>query len=839
MVTALQSENLTFSGGKVKDAGKDLLIRVTGEFNSLDEVRALALASGSGGTVRLGEIAEVRDYHADSTGYAIYNDRPSVSFSLQKQTNGNTVSVSGAVKQALQKLQKELPPGVVIKTVTDQADLIQRSINTVYEDIILGTLLAMIIIYLFLRNWRSTVIISVTIPIALVSTFILMYFRHMTLNMLTLGGLSLGIGRMVDDAIVVLDNIYRHREEGLSAGEAASFGASEVTNAVVASTLTTVSVFLPVGFTQGIAAEIFMPMAMTVFSALMASLVVALSVTPLLASRFFARPLPPPIESPRGFRQKFVAGKWFDRLSQLYTSFLAKALRRRKLVLLVTVIIFVASLGLAGSVGMEFFPSSDEGQVSISIKLAKGTVLEETGRISDRVINLVKKQPEVKDIYLQVGSSGGSFLSTSSETPEAASITVKLADLKDRKRSSNDVAAALRQGLKDIAGAEFTVSTATGMGGTGSGSPIQLNVMGDDLTVLAKIAADLKKQVETVPGAVTVKSSLEEGRPQVEVIVDRERAAYYNLGAGQIGNTVAAAVSGKVATRYRVGGDEYDLRVRLDEASRQSLADLENLTIPAPTGAQVPLKQVAKLQQSLTPSTIARTDQERTASVTADLQGRPLGDVMNDIRAKLDAYNLPPGYTIDFGGEDEDMRETFASLGMAFIMAILLVYMIMAAQFESLLYPFVIMFAIPLSLTGVVLGLLISGRHFGVTAFVGFIMLSGIVLSNAIVLVDFINTLRRRGVPRQEAIIQAGGVRLRPIIMTALVTVLAMLPIGLALGEGSEFMAPMATAVIGGLITSTVLTLVVVPVIYTTLEDIRDFVLRRRGKAVKEDAAKA
>ncbi|MDN5347526.1 MAG: hydrophobic/amphiphilic exporter (mainly bacteria), family [Clostridia bacterium] len=828
VVQALQSENLTFSGGKLEDARRDLLIRVTGEFKSLDDIRQVALALPTGGTVRLGEIADVRDYHADRTSFALFNGQPSIGLSIQKQTTANTVAVSREVKKALKELKSELPPGVVIETVLDQADFIQKSINSIYQDIILGSILAMLIIFIFLRNLRSTLIIGITIPISLISTFVLMYFGHMTLNLITLGGLSLGIGRMVDDAIVVLDNIYRHRQEGMEASEAAAFGAGEVTNAVVASTLTTVAVFLPISFAQGLASQIFTPMALTVFSALMASLAVALSVTPMLASKVFAGRLPGEIVNPRNTWQKLMSGQWFDRLSEAYGRFLRWSLGRRQLVLAAAVIIFILSLLLLPLVGFEFFPASDQGELTVSINLAKGTVLEETSRVADRVVEIIQRQPEVKDIYLEIGSSGGTASFLGGETPEAANIQVTLVDLNARKRSAAEVAAAIRKEVAHIPGAEITVAAASFMRHGISGAPVQIDIHGEDFKVLEQLAAEVKKRVETVPGAVSVKSSLEEGRPQVEVVVDRERAAFYNLGAVQIGNTVAAAIQGKVATRYRVGGDEYDLRVRLEEASRQNLSDLENLTVPAPTGVQVPLKEVARLRLGTTPSTIERYNQDRVASVTADLQGRPLGEVMGDIRQKLADMKLPSGYYIDYTGETQQMMETFGDLSFVLIVAILLVYMIMAAQFESLLYPFVIMFAIPLSLIGVVLALLITGRHFGITAFIGVIMLTGIVLANAIVLVDFINILRQRGIPRLEAIVAAGKVRLQPILMTALTTILAMLPIAIGIGEGAELQSPMATAVIGGLLTSTVLTLVVVPVIYTVLEDVRDRILRRR-----------
>ncbi|MBE3580920.1 MAG: efflux RND transporter permease subunit [Thermoanaerobacteraceae bacterium] len=822
ILQALQMENTTFAAGKVEDAGKEVLVRVTGEFEDLDQIRQVTLTTPTGATVRLGDVAEVRDGQAERSGVALLDGRPSVGISIQKQTSGNTVAISRAVKKALQEMSSELPRGVVVEPVIDTAKYIESAINAIYRDMFVGSLLAMALILLFLRNIRSTLVIGLTIPVSVITTFVLLYFDRLTLNIITLGGLSLGIGRIVDDAIVVFDNIYRHRQLGEDPETAAINGSLEVANAVVAATLTTVAVFLPVAFIEGLASQLFTPMALVVAFSLLASLVVALTVTPMLAARILAGPLPREEETARDWRHAILSGAWLVRLSNFYRRVLVWSLGHRKGVLLLTAAIFLAGVALIPAVGVEFLPPADEGSISITVELPKGTLLSETQKVADRVVALVREEPEVKSIYQVVGGSGGQVQLLAGETPEMASINVTLVDLEERRRSSEEVAAAVREKVQKIPGAKITVTAVSALMSAGgmSQAPVQVDIHGEDLDTLKALSEEVRRAVAAVPGTTAVESSFTRGRPQVEVVVDREKAALFNLNAAQVGNTVATAVGGKVATRYRVGGDEYDVRVQLPAASRQDLADLENLLIPTPSGAQVPLKEVAEFRMSTTPTTINRYNQDRVASVTANITGRPLGDVMRDVAARVEQINLPPGYEIEYTGQNQMLLETFGQLGVALLMAVILVYMIMAAQFESLFDPFIIMFSIPVSLTGVVLALLLTGRTFSVTAFLGVIMLAGIVLSNAIVLVDYIKLLRRQGMPREEAILTAGATRLRPILLTAFTTILAMLPLAIGRGEGSEMEAPLATAVSGGLLASTVLTLVLVPVLYTVLEDL-------------------
>jgi len=828
VVQTLAGENTTFAAGKVEDAGKDVLVRVTGEFGSLEDIEKISLASPTGGTVRLKDIAEVKDTYAERTSLALLDGNPAVGLSIQKQAGANTVAISREVKKTIGEMAGSLPPGVKLEIIVDNAKYIEAAIQGIYRDMLLGSLLAMALILLFLRNVKSTLVIGLTIPVSVITTFVLLYFDHLSLNLITLGGLSLGIGRMVDDAIVVFDNIYRHRQLGEEPIPAAINGTGEVANAVVASTLTTIGVFLPVAFVEGLASQLFTPMAFTVALSLLASLAVSLTVTPMLAARILAGRLPGEEGTGRGLWRVLTSGSWLTSLTSMYRRLLKWSLNHRPAVVLFTLAVFIAGLALIPLVGIEFFPPSDEGTITINLELPKGTVLSETSQVAKKVVEMVREEPEVESIYEVVGGTTSHLGILSGETPEIASITVSLVDRKERQRSSEEVATALRKKLSKLPGVKVTVTAASGFERGGlTQAPVQVDIHGDDLATLRDLAEQVKQKVSQVPGTVGVESSFTQGRPQVEVVVDREKAALYNLSAAQIGNTVATAVGGKVATRYRVGGEEYDVRVQLPLSSRKNLMDLENLTVPSPLGMQVPLKEVARFEIDTTPSTINRYNQERVASVTANISGRPLGDVMEDIRKSLSELKLPPGYRFEFTGQNKMMMEAFGQLGVALVMAILLVYMIMAAQFESLFYPFIIMFSIPISLTGVVLALLLTGRTFSVTAFLGVIMLAGVVLSNAIVLVDYVNLLRRRGLPREEAILEAGATRLRPILLTAFTTILAMFPLALGLGEGAEMQAPLATAVSGGLLVSTLLTLVFIPVLYTLLEDFGAKLFRR------------
>ncbi len=833
IVQALRAENLNLPGGNVDDGNKRYILRTTGEFESIEEIGDIPIALPAGGVVALKDIADVEDTFKESTTIMTTGGKDSIDLSVRKESTANSVQVARRINAELERIKQEYSD-IEIKTIVDTSVFIQQTINNVTAIAVIGGVLAVAVLYLFLRNFRTTLIIGVAIPISIIATFTLIYFNGLTLNMISLGGLALGVGMLVDNSIVVLENIFRYRQEGYSRIEAAREGSSEISMAVVASTLTTVAVFAPVVFVEGIAAEIFREMALTVSFALLASLVVALTLVPMLASKY----LRVSNNGEKKLKVKFVSNaldgwnKGFDKLDGIYRRLLAWALGHRKSAIIGLVVLFVVSLLSVALVGAEFFPSMDQGYITVNVSLPKGTVLEETSRIAYRVEDTLAAVPEMEDVFVVLGSGGamGGQGNTSS-----AIIYGKLVDLDKRDRSTFEVADYLRQQVADIAGAEVSVDSMSMGGISAGGSPVNIQIKGDDLTELSVIAEDIKEIVGDVEGTRETESSLDEGKPEARVAVDRKRASIYGLNVSSIASAVQMSVDGQVASRYRVGGEEIDITVALRDESAGNLQGLGNIIITSPAGFQVPLDEVADVTIGEGPSSINRVDQVRVVSVSSGIFGRDLNSVVRDIQAGLNRYPLPEGYVIEYGGENQEMVEAFSSLAKALGLAIILVYMIMASQFESLVYPFIIMFAIPFALTGAIGGLVLTGRTLSVPAFLGIIMLSGIVVNNAIVLVDYINTLRSRGTERNEAILKAGPVRLRPILMTSMTTILGLTPMALGLGEGAEVQAPLATAVIGGLLFSTVLTLVVIPVMYTIVDDMGSKMRRRFKRKPKTE----
>lgn len=813
----LGGENIGLSAGTLEQGKKEFLVTTSGEYSDLLQLANTPLTTPGGAVVYLKDISEIKQGYSDLTQKTSLNGRPSVGVHVLKQSGANTVQVSRAVQEELGALQKELPGEVKAGIIFDQADYIRESVNTVVNHALLGAILAVVVIFLFLRNFRSTVIIGISIPISIIATFVMMYFGGLTLNLLSLGGLAMGVGMIVDDSIVVLESIYRYREAGCSAWEAVTAGAQEVAMAVTSSTLTNVIIFLPVVFVQGIASQVFRDLALTVTFALLASLLVAMTLVPVLAHRLVR--VTGVEEQPHTWfgRLNSALGRFFDAVNTGYRGILDWALGRRKAVVGGTVAIFILSLCLLPLIGAEFFPEMDSGEISINVKMPRGTGLNGTGEVAGQVEEICGSIPEVETIFTSVGSSAGMGFFQGADT-DRASVRVKLVPRQERHRSTAMLVEDLRSRLGEIPGAEIEVKESE-MVSLGT-SPVSITLEGDDLDVLEAEAGEIARVVEKVPGTRNVATSLEEGKQEIEVRLRREGAASYGLSTTQVAQVLRTAISGQVVTTYRGKGEECDLRVRLAPGACQSLDDLANLSILTPGGALVPLREVADLNRRESPVVVSRENQTRVCYITADVQDRPLGSVMKDIQSRLDRHPLPPGYRITYGGESREMTEAFGSLTLALVLGILLVYMVMASQFESLFNPFVIMFTMPLAFIGVVWAFVFTGMSFSISAFIGVIMLAGIVVKNGIVLVDYINTLRRRGMNRREAILKAGPVRLRPVLMTALTAIFGMVPLALGAGEGGEMNAPLAVAVIGGLTVATFLTLVVVPVMYTLLEDL-------------------
>ena len=845
LLQSVQGDNVNLSSGTAGIGSQEMLVRLKGEFRSIEDLGNVSVFTPLGTTVRLKDLGEIVDGYKEQTSLSKLNGETAIGLGVSKQSDANTVQVSREVRKALAALRQELPEGTELKILMDQAEYIEMTIDNMAQNMIIGAILAMLILYIFLRNIRTTFIIALSMPISIVATFTMVYFGGISLNIMSLGGLALGMGMLVDNSIVILENIFRHREGGFSRKDAAVEGAGEVSMAITASTLTTIAVFFPIVFVKGIASQLFRELALTVSFSLAASLLVALTLVPMFSSRMLK--VTPLDENGvangnrvnrNSLRYRVMAGwgRAFKKLENGYGKLLAASLRRRRRVIIIVTLIVVGSVALIPVVGAEFIPAMDQGYAFITIQMPYGSKLEETERVTAKVEEIVTAIPEIEMAFSTIGADttglGGSG------PAENARIDLILSDLSERTRRTDEVAEEIWQKVQDIAGAEITVSGGDAAAMMGhSMAPVEIRVEGDDLTVLMEIAEQIKALMEAVPGTREVEISREEGRPELEVVVDRSKAAQYGLSPAQIVSTVRTAMQGQTITRFRDGGEEIDVVVIFPKKDRENLADLKSIELLSPTGAKIPLGEVAELTVSQGLTDIGRRNQTRIISVTCQIFGRDLNSVTRDISAILDQQlQLPDGYSLSTGGSAEEMADAFGSLTKALLLAIALVYMIMAAQFESFLHPFVIMFSMPVTIVGVVLGLLVTGSTLNVISFIGIIMLAGIVVNNAIVLVDYINTLRKRGMERREAIITAGRVRLRPILMTALTTILGMLPLMFEVGEGGEAGAPLAAAIVGGLTTSTLLTLVLVPVVYSIFDDWGQKLVNRKKKKQSGDA---
>ena len=802
----LMMENLNISGGSVERGNSEYLVRVTGKYDSLKEIEETQIPTLGGGTVPLEELGDVTDTFEEMKTKAKLNGKPSIGLTVQKSTDANTVAVSNRVKEEINKIEKELNGNIKMVPIMDQADYIEQSIGSVGRNAIYGAILAVLVLWLFLRNLRSTVIIATAIPVSIITTFMLIYFGDLTINMMTLGGLALGIGMLVDNSIVVLENIYRYRRDGADKVEAARKGSNEVGMAIAASTITTAIVFLPVVFVEGMASQLFEELALTVSFSLLASLLVSLTLIPVMSSKILK------------IRENNKKNKWMEKLRSVYRSSLEWSLSHRKIVIMILIVAIAGSLSLYPIIGSEFIPSMDQGQFTVTAKLPVGTSLERTETVSSQIEKEVLSIPEVDTVLTNVGSTG-QMMTGNSSSSEVPSLFVNLKDLSKRDRSTSQVMEEIRDKI-DVPDVKLNVESQDMIGGgMGGGKPVVITIKGDQLDILEDIAVSVKNEIKNVKGIREVGDSISEGRPELQVKVNRILASKHGLRVSQIGSALETAINGKTATRYEVGGEEYDVKVKLRDKDINTPEKVKKLLIPSPTGAKVRLNSIADFKVEKGPKSITRENQERYVTVNAALYQTDLGTAMENIKAQInDNVTVPTGYEIEYGGQFQEMQESFKDLGFAFGLAIILVYMVMASQFESLVDPFVIMFTVPMAIIGVLPGLFITGHNISIVSIIGLVMLSGIVVNNAIVLVDYINTLRSRGNGLKEAILKAGPIRLRPILMTALTTILALLPIGLGFGEGAEVQAPMAIVVIGGLTVATVLTLYVVPVLYTIFE---------------------
>jgi CzcA family heavy metal efflux pump len=830
LILAVQQANLILPSGDIKAGPYDYRLFTETQFSVVKPIENIIVSNQKKQPVYIRDVARVKDDFEEQTNLIRVNGQPAVSLGVQKTSGTNTIQVVDDVRKVLPKIQKLLPPGVVMLELFDQSVYIRNSITNLQHEALIGAGLAVMVILIFLRNLRSTMIVSLSIPISIVCAFILLYFNNLSLNVFTLGGLALGVGRLVDDAIVVLENIYRHRAAGESPSEAAIRGSGEVGLAVLASTVTTIVVFLPVAFITGIAKLLFTPLALTVAFSLIASYFVSLTVIPVL-SRKYLHPeadevLPASPTGPQ--RLKWRLKVMFDRIDAGYQSILGWALHHRKTVVLSVVVVLLGSLPLYFLIGTEFFPTMDESQFRFWVQLPVGTRLEGSARVAAEIEEVIRETigPETRAIQVNFGQPSGSVSAIWSQNtgPHMGWIRCRLVDPTERKLSSDQLMEVLRPKLLEKFPGVKIFFTSGGIVrmliSFGYENPIDVEILGYELKIAEKMAEEVAAIVRSTPGAKDVRVSREQDYPQQNIVVDRERAALLGLSVGQVARAVQTFINGYDASIFSDPhtGNQYDISVRAQESDRSSLSDLSQIFAFNDQGRPIPLDNIATISRGAGPIQIERKYQQRIIHVTANTFGRDLGSVGKDIQSKLDQLQLPPNFKINLSGAVESQQESFIALLGAFILAVVLVYMVLASQFKSLLDPFIIMFSVPLGLIGVLWALFLTETNLSVTSFMGIIMMAGIVVSNGILLVDYTNRLRSRGMPLEEAVVLAGRTRLRPILMTTLCTILGLIPMAVGLGEGSESNAPMAIAVIGGLSVSTLLTLVFIPTLYTIFE---------------------
>lgn len=818
---ALARENVTLPGGDMREGTRDMYVRTQGEYRTLDEIAATVIDVVDGRPIRVGDVAEIVDGYEDVNRLVQVDGLPMVRMGVRKQSGANTVAVAEAARREMERINLERDD-LDLMLIVDQSAFIKDSIASVQQSALWGGLLAVFILYLFLRNGSTTFIIALSIPISLIATFGLLYFNGFTLNQMSFGGLALGIGLIVDNAIVVLDNIVRLRERGRSLRESALTGASQVGGAIVASTLTTIVIFLPVVFMRTVSGMLFQELALVVVFALLCSLLVALTLVPMLASRFLRLERGEAV----GRGGPLAAfGAWFRRLEDGYARGLDRLLRHRVAIFAATGLLLAGAVLLWPRIPVELAPQTDADEIDLDLEMAQGTsiaVVNEYLHELEAIVRETAPMDQVKHVSIEIRNSD-------------AEVELSLLGAGERSVDSFEIAERLRQETAGrIPGAEIRVRAQSGLWmlrrlfGSGGDAAVQLELRGYDLDLADRVAQDLKAVMERVPEIRDVNVSRREGRPEQNMIIDREKIARLGLTVDEIAGTIQANVGGVRAGVFREGGDEFPIVVRLQPSDRLTPMDLGAVSVRTPDGGVIPVSAVVHAERRRSPTTIARVDGQRVTYVTANLAaGAALGDVVEDLRGRLRDFPLPADFSLLFGGEYEEQQKAGRDFLLSIIMAVTLIYMVMAAQFERFLDPVIVMVSVPLALIGVVPTLLLTGTTLNVQSLMGIVMLIGIVVNNAIVLVDYINLKRRAdGLEVRPAVIESARLRLRPILMTTATTVLGMLPLAIGAGAGGEIQAALARAVVGGLTVSTLITLVVIPAAYTGVHELR---ARRHG----------
>jgi HAE1 family hydrophobic/amphiphilic exporter-1 len=822
ILQALQRENLELPGGRIESISKEYEVKIKGEFSKVHDFNDLVVTYYNGAPVRIRDIGKAEDGMQEKRTIVRFNGMSAVGLGVQKQSGTNTVEVVNRVKKELENIKKTLPPGMDIGIAFDQSTFINRSINEVQHHLIFGGFLAVLAVFIFLQNVRTTLISAVALPVSVIATFALLRAFGFTFNNMTMLALSLSIGILIDDAIIVIENIHRHIEDGMAPAEAASFATSEIGLAVMATTFAIVAIFLPVAFMKGIIGRFFLQFALTVVFAVLVSLIVSFTLTPMMASIFLkvhekrAEGNP---ASPSRFAPLFmIRDAWergYKKTEMMYRGLLDVSLRHRGLVIVLAFVSVVVSILMVMVMGKEFVPPEDQSRFIVRLEAPVDYSVDQADGMFSKAENIVKETPEVVSaLYIQgygrtVQINKGILL-------------VSLQKKTERKKSQEQIKRELRRKFLEIPGLKGTAEDISLIGGGVRNVPIQYSIRGLDLSALQSYTRQIVNEFSKLPGVVDVDTSLEAGKPELKVFIDRDKAADLGVSVASIAEAVNLLISGEVdVTKYKdeQRGRRYDVRVRLNAADRTNPDDLGNIYVRAKDGRLVQLANLVRIQEGGGPSVINRVDRQRAINIFASLEGKPLGQAIGELNT-ISAKILPLDYIPKYKGMAETMGESFQYLMFALILGVIMAYMILAAQFESFLHPVTVLLSMPLSFIGAFGALLLTGKTLSIFSFIGLILLMGLVKKNAILLVDYTNTLRERGMPKREAILQAGPVRLRPILMTTFAMVFGMLPVALALGEGAETRSPMGIAVIGGLLTSLFLTLVVVPIAYDLFDDL-------------------
>lgn len=816
--SVIAKENVSTPGGNIDIGSQTYSLRIEGEMKESSELDDIVVANYGGKSIFLKDIASVRDSVQEKAQESFVNGKKGAAIVVQKQTGANSVEVMKQIRKQLPKIQKDLPPDIQLQEVMNTTDNIENSIASLVETFVLACLFVVIVVLFFLGEWRATIIIMVTIPVALIASFIYLFITGNTINIISLSSISIALGMVVDDAIVVLENVTTHIERGSKPREAAIYGTNEVGVAVIATTLTLIAVFFPFTMMTGMAGIMFKQLGWMICIIMVVSTASALSLTPMMCSLLLKR------EKDKTHSKLFTKiyspiRRGLDKLDDLYEKLLTWAVRHKTVTICVATAIFVSSLLLGSAIGTDFIPASDNSHITGNLSLPAGANVDRTKEIAKRFqAKLEKDFPEVKQFTYDVGVPGddsdNSFAMMNASGSNYMSFRIKLTDVEKRKRDMFEIADELRKEIASYTEVEKFSVSAGGQGGMTSGSTIDVEIFGYDFETTEKIAQTIKSEMEKIQGLKDVAIDRDEYVPQLQVDFDREKLALNGLNVATASTYVRNRMNGMTASVFREDGEEYKIKVRNDRSHRSSVEDIENILIYNTQGKAVRLSEVAKVVERQAPPSIKRQDRERVVKVSATLYGTTLDVAAAGIQSVIDKMDIPTEIGTKIGGSMEDQQESFSDMGMLLILILMLVYIVMAAQFESLRYPFIIMFSIPFAFVGFILSLFITGETINLMSLIGAIMLVGIVVKNGIVLVDYINLNRERGMGISQAVILGGKSRLRPVLMTSMTTILGMVPMSLGIGEGSELWQPMGIAIVGGLTVSTLVTLVIIPTVY-------------------------